>query len=121
MKKFKSFCYFVVTILICFYPYDFFKGFPWNLKDFLFYVFAAVITCGMAFWIYHKYSPNLQRRTRLILMGSIVIVSSLIFFTMSFTVMTSATGPSIGIVIFHWSVIAVMGYCLGESYRLLKN
>jgi len=121
MKKFKSACYTVITILICMYPYDGFKDLLWELKGALFYVFSTVIACGIAFWIYHKYSPNLQRRTRLFLMGSIAIVSSLTFFIMSFTVMASATGPSIGIVIFHWSVIAVMGYCLGESYRILKN
>jgi hypothetical protein len=86
----------------------------------LFYVFAAVITCGMAFWIYHKYSPNMQRRTRLILLGSIAIVSSLIFYTMSFTVMLSVTGPPIGIDIFHWVVIAIMCYCWGELYRIFK-
>lgn len=121
MKKFKSVCYTVITILICMYPFDGFKDLLLELKGSLFNVFAAVIACGIAFWIYHKYSPNLRRKIRLILIGSIAIVSSLIFFTMSFTVMASAPGPSIDIVIFHWNVIAVMSYCLGESYRMLKN
>lgn len=121
MKKFASSGGMFVLLLICLWPFGLDKYFSLNLLV-LIYVSEIVLAGGTVLLSFGKYSKILQPKIRLILLGSIGIVSIVTFIALLFTVMLSKVSSSHsyeGKTLFVWVVIPY--FCWLEISRIRKS
>lgn len=121
MKKFASSGGWVVLLLICLWPFGLAEYFSFNLLV-LIYVSEIVLAGGTVLLSFGKYSKILQPKIRLILLGSIGIVSIVTFITLLVTVMHSKISSSdsyMGKTFFVW--VAIPYFCWQEISRIRKS
>jgi hypothetical protein len=92
----------------------------------LIYVFAIAIVGGIAFWIYGKCSPSLQRNIQLVLLGLMAVAYSLICITIVIVMIQFSHYPFGGEVMLYLVGISAFGaigtgYSWWQFYRILKK
>lgn len=128
MKRFRFIAVWISILLISLWwlhdLYDSFEYFSKNLND-LIYVFAIAVAGGIVFLIYGKCSPKLQRRIRLIFLGSIAIAGSLTCVALLLIMIQLRdlfNGESMRYLVpFSLSIIALTYFSWWEFYQMLKR